>query len=401
MSTEPQIPDTQAVESVGLVTPQSITFDEPLPLRSGRTLDQYTLVYETYGTLNADASNAILICHALSGHHHAAGYNSQEETKPGWWDACIGPGKAIDTRRYFVVSLNNLGGCHGSTGPRSINPETGRRWGPDFPVMAVRDWVKSQARLADRLGIQTWLAVVGGSLGGMQALRWSIDYPDRVRGAAVIASAAKLTAQNIAFNEVARQAIINDPEFHRGHYEDHGAYPKQGLMLARMLGHITYLSDEGMREKFGRDLKKGTLSFDYDVDFQVESYLRHQGENFSSTFDANTYLLMTKALDYFDPAADHDHDLARCLSQANARFLVTSFSTDWRFAPARSEEIVNALIHARKDVTYLEIDAPQGHDAFLFPITPYVRALSGFLNRLCRDHDVGRPENTTEVSHAG
>ncbi len=401
MSTEPQIPDTPTVESVGLVTPQSMTFDEPLPLRSGRTLDHYTLVYETYGTLNADASNAILICHALSGHHHAAGYHSPEDSKPGWWDACIGPGKAIDTRRYFVVSLNNLGGCHGSTGPRSINPETGRPWGPDFPVMAVRDWVKSQARLADRLGIQTWLAVVGGSLGGMQALRWSIDYPDRLHGAAVIASAAKLTAQNIAFNEVARQAIINDPEFHKGHYEDHDAYPKQGLMLARMLGHITYLSDEGMREKFGRDLKKGTLSFDYDVDFQVESYLRYQGEHFSSTFDANTYLLMTKALDYFDPAADHGHDLARCLSQANARFLVTSFSTDWRFAPARSEEIVNALIHAGKDVTYLEIDAPQGHDAFLFPITPYVRALSGFLHRLCRDHGVSMPEHTPEVSHAG
>lgn len=380
---------TDGTHSVGIVTPKVERFDEPLPLRSGRTLDSYELIYETYGTLNADASNAVLICHALSGHHHAAGYHSEDDTKPGWWDACIGPGKALDTNRYFVVSLNNLGGCHGSTGPQSINPDTGRRWGPDFPVMAVRDWVKSQARLADRLGIERWLAVVGGSLGGMQALRWSIDYPERLGGAAVIASAPKLTAQNIAFNEVARQAIINDPGFHQGHYADHDAYPKQGLMLARMLGHITYLSDAGMRDKFGRDLKTGTLSFDYDVDFQVESYLRYQGEHFSSNFDANTYLLMTKALDYFDPAADHGHDLARCLAQAAARFLVVSFSTDWRFAPERSEEIVNALIHAGKDVSYLQIDAPQGHDAFLFPIKPYVRALSGFLERLWQEREAG------------
>lgn len=367
--------------SVGIVTPQRMVFDEPLPLRSGRVLEQYELVYETYGTLNADKSNAILICHALSGHHHAAGYHSAEDTKPGWWNDCIGPGKAIDTDQYFVLSLNNLGGCHGSTGPTSINPATGKIWGPDFPVFAVRDWVKSQARLADALGIPSWLAVVGGSLGGMQALRWSIDYPERVRACAIIASAPKLTAQNIGFNEVARQAIINDPDFHDGRYIEHNAYPKQGLSLARMLGHITYLSDESMREKFGRDLRKGTLSFDYDVDFQVESYLRYQGEQFSANFDANTYLLMTKALDYFDPAADHDGDLARCLAQAAARFLVISFSTDWRFAPARSEEIVNALIHSKKEVTYLEVDAPQGHDAFLFPIKPYVNALTAFLER--------------------
>ncbi len=384
------MPDTiGSGSSVGLVTPEVAAFDTPLPLRSGRVLPSYELVYETYGELNAERNNAILVCHALSGHHHAAGYHNPDESKPGWWDACIGPGKALDTNRYFVVSLNNLGGCHGSTGPQSVNPETGRIWGPDFPVFAVRDWVKSQARLADRLGIDCWLAVVGGSLGGMQALRWSIDYPERVKGAAVIAAAPKLTAQNIAFNEVARQAIINDPDFHDGYYQEHNAYPKQGLMLARMLGHITYLSDQGMREKFGRDLKTGKLSFDYDVDFQVESYLRYQGENFSSNFDANTYLLMTKALDYFDPAADHNHDLAKCLSQAMARFLVVSFSSDWRFSPERSEEIVRALVDARRDVTYLEIDAPQGHDAFLFPIRPYVSALSGFLNRLDQEqrHD--------------
>lgn len=369
-------------DSVGLVSPQTAHFDELLPLRSGRSLSEYQLVFETYGTLNADRSNAILICHALSGHHHAAGYHSMEDRKPGWWDACIGPGKAIDTNRYFVVSINNLGGCHGSTGPTSLDPATGRRYGPDFPIMAVRDWVKSQARLADRLGIERWLAVIGGSLGGMQALRWSIDYPDRLRGCAVIASAPKLSAQNIAFNEVARQAIVSDPDFHEGHYYEHDTKPRRGLMLARMLGHITYLSDSSMREKFGRDLRTGKLNFNFDADFEVESYLRYQGENFSDQFDANTYLLMTKALDYFDPARDFDGDLAACLEQARCRFLVASFSTDWRFAPERSEEIVKALMRARKAVSYLEIDAPQGHDAFLFPIDEYVKLISGFLASL-------------------
>ncbi|HET8903154.1 MAG TPA: homoserine O-acetyltransferase [Saccharospirillum sp.] len=376
------MPTEIPADSVGLIQPQSAFFEEPLPLRSGRSLSDYTLVYETYGTLNADASNAILICHALSGHHHAAGYNSLEDRKPGWWDACIGPGKAIDTNRYFVVSLNNLGGCHGSTGPMSQDPETGRPYGPDFPIMAVRDWVKSQARLADRLGIECWHAVIGGSLGGMQALRWSIDYPDRLKGCAVIASAPKLSAQNIAFNEVARQAIVSDPDFHQGRYFDHDTRPKRGLMLARMLGHITYLSDSSMREKFGRELRTGKLNFNFDADFEVESYLRYQGENFSDQFDANTYLLMTKALDYFDPAGDHDGDLARCLSQARCRFLVASFSTDWRFAPERSEELVRALTRARRQVSYLEIDAPQGHDAFLFPIPEYVALLEGFLGSL-------------------
>lgn len=376
------MPTEIPADSVGLVEPQTAVFDEPLPLRSGRSLTSYQLVYETYGTLNAERSNAILICHALSGHHHAAGYHSADDRKPGWWDACIGPGKAIDTNRYFVVSLNNLGGCHGSTGPTSIDPETGRRYGPDFPIMAVRDWVKSQARLADRLGIDQWLAVIGGSLGGMQAMRWSIDYPERLRGCAVIASAPKLSAQNIAFNEVARQAITSDPDFHDGHYYQHDTSPRRGLMLARMLGHITYLSESGMREKFGRELRQGKLHFSYDVDFEVESYLRYQGENFSDNFDANTYLLMTKALDYYDPAGDHSGDLARCLAQSQCRFLVTAFSSDWRFTPARSEEIVNALVRAKRPVSYLEIEADQGHDSFLFPIPEYVRLLSGFLASL-------------------
>lgn len=366
-------------DSVGIVEPQIAEFKESLVLRSGRQLQSYQLVYETYGTLNAQKDNAILICHALSGHHHAAGYHDIDDKKPGWWDACIGPGKAIDTNRFFVVALNNLGGCHGSTGPQSVNPETGELYGPNFPIMAVRDWVKSQARLADRLGIDCWHAVVGGSLGGMQAMRWSIDHPKRLKKCVVIASAPKLSAQNIAFNEVARQAITSDPDFHQGYYYQHNTLPKRGLSLARMLGHITYLSDDAMREKFGRDLRTGTLSFNYGVDFEVESYLRYQGESFSDKFDANSYLLMTKALDYFDPAADHQDDLSRCLAQSACQFLVVSFSTDWRFAPARSKEIVDALLRSNKPVSYLEIDAPQGHDAFLFPIPEYVAILKGFL----------------------
>lgn len=368
-------------DSVGIIRPKTEHFDEPLTLRSGRVLKSYDLIYETYGTLNAEQSNAILVCHALSGHHHAAGYHHEDDAKPGWWDACIGPGKAIDTDHYFVVSLNNLGGCHGSSGPTSIDPDTQERYGPNFPIMAIRDWVHSQARLADRLGIAKWHAVVGGSMGGMQAMRWAISYPDRLERCAIIAAAPKLSAQNIGFNEVARQAIVSDPEFHDGHYHLHNTLPRKGLGLARMLGHITYLSDDSMREKFGRDLRTGTLSFNYDIDFQVESYLRYQGERFSDQFDANTYLLMTKALDYFDPAADYDNDLSVCLAHTKCKFLVLSFSTDWRFSPARSKEIVDALVRAQKPVSYVEIDTPHGHDAFLVPIAEYVSALRGFLNQ--------------------
>lgn len=365
--------------SVGIVTPKIEHFDEPLPLRSGRRLLQYQLIYETYGTLNADHSNAILICHALSGHHHAAGYHSMDDKKPGWWDDCIGPGKPLDTNTFFIVSLNNLGGCNGSTGPTSIDPATGEPFGPEFPIMAVRDWVQSQARLADRLGIQKWHAVVGGSLGGMQAIRWAISYPERLERCVVIAAAPKLSAQNIGFNEVARQAITSDPDFHGGYYYKHNTIPRKGLALARMLGHITYLSDDSMREKFGRDLRTGKLNFNYDIDFEVESYLRYQGEQFSDRFDANTYLLMTKALDYFDPAGDYDNDLSLCLSNTKCKFLAVSFSTDWRFSPERSKEIVDALVRAQKPVSYLEIDSPHGHDAFLFPIPEYVSVLQSFL----------------------
>ena len=377
------MPTVFAEDSVGLVSPQTLTFAEPLALACGRSLADYQLVYETYGQLNASASNAVLICHALSGHHHAAGYHSVDERKPGWWDSCIGPGKPIDTNKFFVVSLNNLGGCNGSTGPSSINPASGKPFGADFPMMTVEDWVNSQARLADCLGIQQWAAVVGGSLGGMQALQWSISYPERVRHCLAIASAPKLSAQNIAFNEVARQAILSDPDFHGGHFQEQGVIPKRGLILARMVGHITYLSDDAMGEKFGRDLKSDKLNYDFhSVEFQVESYLRYQGEEFSGRFDANTYLLMTKALDYFDPAANHAGDLAKTLAPAQADFCVMSFTTDWRFSPARSREIVDALVAARKNVCYLEIDAPQGHDAFLIPIPRYLQAFSAYMHRI-------------------
>ncbi len=376
------MPETIPADSVGLVKPQTLAFDTPLALDCGRSLSSYELVYETYGELNADASNAILICHALSGDHHAAGYHSEQDRKAGWWESCIGPGKPIDTNHFFVVSANNLGGCKGSTGPMSINPEKNKPYGPDFPIVTVKDWVRSQARLADALGIKQWAAVVGGSLGGMQAMQWAIDFPDRLRHSVVIAAAPKLSAQNIGFNEVARQAIMSDPEFHQGHYYEHNVIPRRGLMLARMLGHITYLSDESMRSKFGRDLREGKLNFGFDVEFQVESYLRYQGQSFVEQFDANTYLLMTKTLDYFDPAADYDNNLARALDQASAKFLVISFTSDWRFAPTRSREIVKALLDSQKDVCYAEIQAHHGHDAFLIPIPDYLDVFNSYMDRL-------------------
>lgn len=379
------MPDTLPIDSVGLVTPQTIHFDQPLTLQCGKVLPEYDLIYETYGSLNSDATNAILVCHALSGHHHAAGYHSMDERKPGWWDSCIGPGKPIDTSRFFVVSLNNLGGCHGSTGPTSINPQTGAPYGPDFPVVTVKDWVVSQARLADQLGINKWAAVIGGSLGGMQALQWSIDYPERLENAVVIASTPKLTAQNIAFNEVARKAITSDPSFHDGRYFEHNTIPKKGLMLARMVGHITYLSDASMGEKFGRDMRNKAFNFGYDVEFEVESYLNYQGERFSENFDANTYLLMTRALDYFDPAQEYGGQLENALAKARCHFLVISFSTDWRFSPERSEILVNDLVKANKNVSYTEIDAPHGHDAFLIPTPRYMDVFSAFMTRVAKE----------------
>ncbi len=420
--------------SVGIVTPQTFHFAEPLTLECNRTLPAFDLIVETYGTLNSDKSNAILICHALSGSHHAAGFHSDDDKKAGWWDNMIGPNKAIDTNRFYVVCLNNIGSCFGSTGPTTINPDSisdggePQVYGPDFPLVTIKDWVKTQAMLSDRLGIEVWHAVVGGSMGGMQAMQWSVDYPERLKRCVVIASTPKLSAQNIAFNEVARQSILSDPDFKDGHYLQAGTYPRRGLILARMVGHITYLTDDAMKAKFGRDLKSGKFMYGYDVEFQVESYLRYQGERFSENFDANTYLLMTKALDYFDPTRDYpsssaleaeeslessigasvkadaskdeleetladsadveDIDttneqelsaLKAAFAHTQCQYLIVSFTTDWRFAPERSQEIVDALMATGKPVSYINVDAPHGHDSFLFDIPRYMGAVKGFL----------------------
>lgn len=376
------MPSVIVEDSVGIVNSQIYTHTQPFTLQCGTTLPSYELVYETYGVLNENKSNAILVCHALSGHHHAAGYHSMDEKKPGWWDTCIGPNKPIDTNIFYVVSVNNLGGCHGSTGPLTLDPETQKLYGPSFPSVLVRDWVVSQSHLADHLGIHKFAAIVGGSLGGMQALQWTIDFPNRVHAALLIACAAKLSAQNIAFNEIARQAITTDPNFFAGRYVENSVQPSQGLMLARMIGHVTYLSDDGMRERFGRELKSGDLGSGGGVEFQVESYLHYQGRAFSKHFDANTYVLMTKALDYFDPARETGNDLVATFAPVKAKFLVLSFSSDWRFPVERSREIVNALIEARKNVAAAEIESDQGHDSFLLPIERYVRILRSYLIRI-------------------
>ena len=404
-----------------VATPLSMHFEAALPLRSGASVRAYDLSYETYGTLNADKSNAVLICHALNASHHVAGVYLDEAGQPkakseGWWDTMIGPGKPVDTDRFFVIGVNNLGSCFGSTGPMQINPDTQQTYGADFPVVTVEDWVDAQARLLDALGIETLAAVMGGSLGGMQALAWTLQYPDRVRHAVVVASAPNLNAENIAFNEVARRAITTDPDFHGGHFYRHGVLPKRGLRIARMIGHITYLSDDVMNEKFGRELAptlvasrtalppegalrlrtgeagsaapvggenssaRGYLYSTQDVEFQIESYLRYQGDKFSEYFDANTYLLITRALDYFDPASAYGGNLSQALAKASAKFLLVSFTTDWRFAPARSREIVKALLDNQRDVSYAEIDAPHGHDAFLLEDSRYLSVVRAYFN---------------------
>ncbi|NDU86458.1 MAG: homoserine O-acetyltransferase [Ferrovum sp.] len=377
--------EDKETRSVGTVFPQVVRFAEPLTLASGVMLHDYQLVYETYGTLNAHKSNAILICHALSGSHHVAGHYAEDPRAVGWWDNMVGPGKPLDTERFFVVGVNNLGGCHGSTGPSSVNPATGRPYGSHFPFVTVEDWVKTQARLADHLGIDCFAAVMGGSLGGMQALQWSISYPHRLRHALVIAAAPSLSAQNIGFNEVARQAITTDPDFHGGDFYAHGVVPERGLRLARMLGHITYLSDDAMMAKFGRELLGGAPHFSLEVEFEIESYLRYQGKKFSERFDANTYLIMTKALDYFDPARQTGGNLAAALAGVTAQYLVLSFTTDWRFSPARSQEIVQGLLANRVPVSYAEIESNQGHDAFLMENHDYFSVMSAYLERVAQE----------------
>lgn len=368
--------------SVGIVQAQIAHFPDPFPLKSGETLPQFHLAYETYGSLNASRSNAVLICHALSGNHHVAGKYHPEDKYPGWWDNLIGPGRPLDTDKFFVIGVNNLGGCHGSSGPSSINSLTDRPYSATFPVVTVEDWVESQARLLDFLGIDTLAAVIGGSLGGMQALQWTIRFPERVRHALVIASAPNLTAQNMAFNEVARQAILTDPEFHQGDYYNHGVVPRRGLRIARMLGHITYLSDDVMGSKFGRKLRDGSIKYSFDVEFEMESYLRYQGDKFAGEFDANTYLRMTRALDYFDPALSFGGDLSAALAHVKAKFLVVSFTSDWRFSPERSREIVKALLDNALSVRYAEVTAAHGHDAFLMPDRHYHDIMRAYLARI-------------------
>ncbi|MFT4634886.1 MAG: homoserine O-acetyltransferase [Arenicella sp.] len=369
-----------------LVEPQQVRFEETLVLESNGSLDGYTLAYESYGTLNAAGDNALLICHALSGDHHVAGRYDDSGKTNGWWHLLIGPGKPIDTNKFFVVCSNNIGGCHGSTGPSSINPITNKPYGTDFPLVTVKDWVYTQSKLSDYLGIKQWAAVIGGSLGGMQAMQWSISYPDRLRHCIVIASAAKLNAQNIGFNDVARQAIRTDPDFHDGNYYQHNSSPARGMRVARMIGHITYLSEDIMAQKFGRNLRqKAKFDYEFTPEFEVESYLRYQGDAFIDKFDANTYLLMTKALDYYDPAAETDDDLTKALAPASANFLVVSFSSDWRFTPERSREIVRALQSNKLQVSYAEVTSPQGHDSFLLQIDDYTRVVRSYLNRIDRE----------------
>jgi len=370
--------------SLGQVTSQQMSFAEPLPLQSGAQLADYTLVYETYGSLNADRSNAVLVCHALNASHHVAGLDANGQV--GWWDNLVGPGKPLDTTRFFVIGVNNPGSCFGSTGPMHANPATGEPWGADFPVMTVEDWVDAQVRLLDRLGIGQLAAVLGGSLGGMQALAWSLRHPQRLRHCVAVATAPSLSAQNIAFNEVARRAIVTDPDFHGGHFYRHGVVPARGLRVARMIGHITYLSDDSMEAKFGRQLREAELAYSTQaIEFQIESYLRHQGEKFAGYFDANTYLLITRALDYFDPARAHGGDLAAAFAPAQAKFLLVSFTTDWRFAPARSREIVKALVDNQASVTYAEIDAPHGHDAFLLDDPRYHEVMRAYFANVARE----------------
>ena len=375
---------------------QSMLFEAPLPLQSGASIRGYSLSYETYGTLNADKSNAVLICHALNASHHVAGVYADQPQNLGWWDNMIGPGKSLDTDRFFVIGVNNLGSCFGSTGPMHVNPDTGRVYGADFPVVTVEDWVNAQALLLDALGIQQLAAVMGGSLGGMQALSWTLQYPERVKHAVVVASAPNLNAENIAFNEVARRAIVTDPDFHNGHFYAQGVVPKRGLRIARMIGHITYLSDDVMNEKFGRELREAVThnatGYKYstqEVEFQIESYLRYQGDKFSEYFDANTYLLITRALDYFDPARAYGGDLSKALARASCKFLLVSFSTDWRFSPARSREMVKALLDNRRDVSYAEIDAPHGHDAFLLEDQRYMNVVRSYFDNMAKTLNEG------------
>lgn len=366
--------------SVGIVEPQYFTFAAPpdrLLLESGRKLGPVTLAYETYGRLNADRSNAILVCHALSGDAHAAGFHPGE-TAPGWWDDMIGPGKAFDTEKYFVICSNVIGGCKGSTGPSSINPQTGRPYALDFPVITIGDMVNAQRRLIDYLGIDKLFSVVGGSMGGMQVLQWASAYPDRVRSAIPVATALKQSPQQIAFDEVIRQSIMADPAWRKGNYYEHGQ-PKKGLAVARMIGHITFMSDQSMEKKFSRKLKNDHYSFTFAEDFEVEGYLRYRGDNFVKRFDANSYLYITKAMDYIDLS---DGLFLPGIKETDTRFLVISFTSDWLYPSHQSQEIVRLLKRRRIAATYCDLKSTYGHDAFLVEVKEETRLIRNFLENI-------------------
>ncbi|MFP4445352.1 MAG: homoserine O-acetyltransferase [Desulfosudaceae bacterium] len=370
--------------TVGRVRQQQFTFAEPpaeMTLENGRRLGPVTLAYETYGALDSERSNAVLVAHALTGNAHAAGYHDENDPRPGWWDIMIGPGKGIDTDKWFVICANVLGGCMGSTGPASIDPATGRPYGMSFPVITIGDMVRAQKALLDHLGISRLLAVVGGSMGGMQVLEWAVRYPDMVAAAIPLATTTRHSALAIAFNEVARQAIMADPAWNRGDYYG-GRKPDLGLAVARMIGHITYLSDEAMRQKFGRRLQdRSDLSFEFDADFQVESYLRHQGARFVERFDANSFLYVTKAADYFDLEKQYgDGSAVQAFARARARFLVVSFTSDWLYPTYQSRAMVTALKKNGLNVSFCEIEADAGHDAFLLPNDRLSALMRGFLN---------------------
>ena len=369
-------------KNIGIVKPKIFESLIPLRLQSGKILKEYDLIYETYGTLNKNKDNAILVCHALTGNHHLAGRHSSKDKYPGWWDNLIGPNKPLDTNKFFVIGINNLGGSDGSSGPKSTNKKTKKSWGADFPVVTVEDWVNSHEALITSLNIPKLAGVIGGSLGGMQVIQWALKFPKKINHAIVIAAAPNLTAQNISFNEVARQSIITDPDFNKGNYYEKNTQPKRGLRIARMLGHITYLSDDVMESKFGRKLKNKNYKYDFKTEFEIESYLNYQGDKFAKEFDANTYIRMTKALDYYDPANGSKRNLSKVFKKIKSKFLVISFTSDWRFSPDRSKEIVKALLDNNIDVKYAEITATSGHDAFLMEEPRYHAILKSYFNKM-------------------
>ena len=391
ITTLPQNGST-ASNSVGLIEPQTFTFaeDEPFCLESGAALSPVTLAYETYGRLNAERSNAILIPHALTGSAHAAGYHSEVDKKPGWWDECIGPGKAFDTNKFFVICSNVVGGCYGSTGPSSIDPTTGQPYGLHFPVVTIGDMVRSQVKLIDHLGIDRLLCVAGGSMGGMQVLEWAAHHPDRLAAAIPLATTAHHSPMLIAFGEVGRQAIYADAHWHNGDYYDKPCRPDAGLAVARMVGHITYLSDESMAQKFGRRLRgQEKYGYEFQTEFEIESYLKYNGSKFTRRFDANSYLYVTKAMDYFDLAAETGSLAAAFARSANLKYLVVSFTSDWLYPSYHSKELVRALTAVGADVTYLDIESSWGHDAFLLEVETMTELIGSFLGRLEREEGVG------------